>query len=528
MATSLSQYGITWTFDGDYTTGQYANGDYYVVAPSGLTITEISPASTISGGRTINGSMVNPTAGTTAQQGFDSASVYTTYNSSLNVARPGGSDLSAGNPLVLSAGSSLVSSISNATAGTRPQLTDAAVLTVVASAPAANSFRPPYCGSDKSGTWNKSDLDYSTLRSLATVTGTPSLATVEAYFTRPWIEINTEHEGRYIHPSNNQPDYGADMAEQLGSGLLSLHLNYTTGQKETLLVRLAQYGIDLYGAAVSGAYWKANGGHNLGRKSVLLLTAIVLDDAAMLAYADAAQHFIFQEDGQTWYVVEADVGRTLYTGDGRPREEYIEADVGLAEWGEKHNHTPTRDGRNFDAYYRDICSTQFVGHRLAMGLTAGAKAAWNWPAFFEYADRFVPWYDANDGDSGSNVIPAWHRAMWDAYWGLWMVPASPTATATGSSTIDLGWTDASSDETGFKIERSLNGSSGWTQIGTAAADATSYSDTGLSSGTAYYYRVRAYNTYGNSAYSASANDATDAAPTVGAGRYVGSGAAAMF
>jgi len=25
MATSLSQYGITWTFDGDYTTGQYAN-----------------------------------------------------------------------------------------------------------------------------------------------------------------------------------------------------------------------------------------------------------------------------------------------------------------------------------------------------------------------------------------------------------------------------------------------------------------------------------------------------------------------
>ena len=45
-ATSVSQFGITWTFDGDYTVGQYANGDNYVVAPSGLTIVDISPAST--------------------------------------------------------------------------------------------------------------------------------------------------------------------------------------------------------------------------------------------------------------------------------------------------------------------------------------------------------------------------------------------------------------------------------------------------------------------------------------------------
>jgi len=150
------------------------------------------------------------------------------------------------------------------------------------------------------------------------------------------------------------------------------------------------------------------------------------------------------------------------------------------------------------------------------------------PDFFG-ALSWPPFDPDSPGDAAETNLPAGYFYANDEF------PADPplapsglTATATGSSVIDLAWTDNSDDETGFKIERSLNGSTGWTQIGTAAADATSYSDTGLSSGTAYYYRVRAYNTYGNSAYSASANDTTDAAPTVGAGRYVGSGAAAMF
>src|SRR4051812_40150189 len=33
-ASSLTQYGITWTFDKAYTYGSYATGDYWVVGPS--------------------------------------------------------------------------------------------------------------------------------------------------------------------------------------------------------------------------------------------------------------------------------------------------------------------------------------------------------------------------------------------------------------------------------------------------------------------------------------------------------------
>jgi serine protease AprX len=84
-------------------------------------------------------------------------------------------------------------------------------------------------------------------------------------------------------------------------------------------------------------------------------------------------------------------------------------------------------------------------------------------------------------------------------------PAAPsglTATAVSRSQINLGWTDNSSNEDGFKIERCTGSScTNFTQIATVGANVTSYSNTGLSSGTYYRYRVRAYNAAGNSAYS---------------------------
>jgi hypothetical protein len=82
-------------------------------------------------------------------------------------------------------------------------------------------------------------------------------------------------------------------------------------------------------------------------------------------------------------------------------------------------------------------------------------------------------------------------------------PAAPsdlTATATTSTEVSLSWTDTSSDETGFLIERKAAGGA-FMQIATVGAGVTSYSDDGLSTGTTYVYRVRAINSAGNSAYS---------------------------
>jgi fibronectin type 3 domain-containing protein len=86
---------------------------------------------------------------------------------------------------------------------------------------------------------------------------------------------------------------------------------------------------------------------------------------------------------------------------------------------------------------------------------------------------------------------------------LALLPAAPsnlTATAVSTSQVNLSWADNSSNESGFRIERSLTGDA-FAQIGSVGANVTSYADTGLAAGTAYYYRVCAYNASGNSAYS---------------------------
>jgi len=82
-------------------------------------------------------------------------------------------------------------------------------------------------------------------------------------------------------------------------------------------------------------------------------------------------------------------------------------------------------------------------------------------------------------------------------------PAAPTSlTIAGvtTSSVTLSWADNSANETGFKIERSTNGTK-WSQVATVGANVTSYVSSGLKANTAYYFRIRAYNSAGDSAYS---------------------------
>jgi PKD repeat protein len=85
------------------------------------------------------------------------------------------------------------------------------------------------------------------------------------------------------------------------------------------------------------------------------------------------------------------------------------------------------------------------------------------------------------------------------------LPAAPTnlvATAVSRTQINLTWTDNANNEDGFYIERCKGATcTNFTRIATVGANATSYSNTGLSKNTTYRYRVLAYNSAGNSGYS---------------------------
>ena len=97
------------------------------------------------------------------------------------------------------------------------------------------------------------------------------------------------------------------------------------------------------------------------------------------------------------------------------------------------------------------------------------------------------------------------------------VPASASASASGTSAINLSWS-ASTDNVGvagYKIERCAGSScSNFSQIATTTS--TSYSSTGLSEATTYRFRIRAYDAAGNdSGYSNIASATTDSAPPTG-------------
>jgi len=98
-------------------------------------------------------------------------------------------------------------------------------------------------------------------------------------------------------------------------------------------------------------------------------------------------------------------------------------------------------------------------------------------------------------------------------------PTSLTATAAGSSQINLSWT-ASTDNvgvTGYKVEQCQGAScSNFAQIAATTGTGTTYQATGLTAATSYSYRVRATDAAGNlSGYSNTASATTSAAPPPG-------------
>ncbi|MCD6398087.1 MAG: fibronectin type III domain-containing protein [Spirochaetaceae bacterium] len=99
-------------------------------------------------------------------------------------------------------------------------------------------------------------------------------------------------------------------------------------------------------------------------------------------------------------------------------------------------------------------------------------------------------------------------------------PSGLSATTASSNEIDLSWTDNSSDETGFKIERKTGSGGTYSEIATVSADITSYSNIELTASTTYYYHVRVYSSSGDSNYSSETNAATSAASGGGGGCFI--------
>lgn len=189
---------------------------------------------------------------------------------------------------------------------------------------------------------------------------------------------------------------------------------------------------------------------------------------------------------------------------------------------------------DFQESITDLAATTIDSDTIQLSGTAPFTGAY----WFQYSADNLIWIDyfiggtpVNEGaftvdiDGLSAGTLYYFRAFADGYD---LASNIPTATTSGASvpaapanfvvsylsntSLSLAWSDQSSDEDNFRIERSPNGTTGWTLVSTPAANATSDTDTGLTVDTTYYYRLRSENATGNSAW-VEANGTTTAPST---------------
>jgi hypothetical protein len=407
---SVSQYGITWTFDKAYTVGQFANGDWWVVGP--VVITGITPA--FDGTR--HGWEVNPSSRT--NQGFDSRTAGG-FNASLV----------PGLPYTAAPGKSIVKALSLTNLGddgwdTRLCLKTAAVLTVLAAVPPDNGatvFRPPYFGTNKP-LYSTLGLHTELLPSLAPVANTPGLATMTAKFQRVQIDHQTDWSGGYLHPVENMETYGAAMASTSADAALRLMLNDPLSAKKPLLINYIQLGIDLYAMQKGGVFWLASGGTSVGRKLPIAFAAVLLDNQAMkdaVYNAAPAANKTFDED---WSIRAGQGGRGLFgqMGWGSSEQTYWNAVYsGSSTNGEPDPYGYIDGGSYAGAGYVGVVAQPYKGQAIVMHLMPQLKTVWNNQAFIDFVDRWVTvgvWaqpdpcapYDGNQSNYGVTFGPDGH------------------------------------------------------------------------------------------------------------------------
>lgn len=124
-----------------------------------------------------------------------------------------------------------------------------------------------------------------------------------------------------------------------------------------------------------------------------------------------------------------------------------------------------------------------------------------------WGEAFVAGFTTNAANNADYVV---FRAN-----GENLAPPYPFSATAQISGVDLAWVDNSADEAGFLLQRHLGACSDpdilWNGDIDLAANATAYSDTGLSQGSIYCYRLRAYR--GNGEFSREVlREATTAVP----------------
>lgn len=414
---SISQYGVTWTFDKEYESGQFATGDYWVVGP--VTVTSVAPTASA----TRNGSCVNPMGG---HQGYDDRGGEFATDEQISY------------PHELQVDESLVSSVSKPE-GVEIQnagnMVSQAVLTVVSAPQPDGTLRPAYAGTYKKY-FNVSQINWSLLPKLPVVGSAGSGTQLLEEADRPrmdhlssWTIQNSCAQENWNNGPGAHACYGREVSAYVSEAALFVLLD--TPQQQELALSMIQHGIDNYGVLKAGGNWAPNGGHHSGRKWPIVFAATMLDDCDMKQVGTDYDDSHFGEDGQTYAGAD---GKALFGWDcGGGQGSYFEN--GCSGSGAKDCRDPAGlvDGC---PDYRNCCTSGYWIGQMLSTLILGAKSVWNHDPYFDYVDRWMTG-DVEDAD-GSD---AFSEEMWNTYRNnLPTTNVSPTCGAGGSGGTGTGGT----------------------------------------------------------------------------------------
>ena len=406
---SVSQYGITWTFEKPSRVGQFINGDFYVVGP--VTVVKIDPAPRYGkevaddeldrrdrekvpvDNRCRNGSMLNAPA--RQEVAWDSGI--------LNYYR---SEHRARLPIAMKGGDSLASSISLRQGekvtypyhpgtvrgeGDNSPVKVVAVLTCVAEALPPDAFRPSYSGHDPTIHLAR-DLRRELLPHFDRPREAPDAVKWADLLQRPWCDSGFFS---FDVPQQSMANYSQANAQILANAALLACCEPKGPTQERLLINVVQVGIDYFGLIRQGhPGWACHGGHGSGRKFPIVFAGAMLGDEAMANINKSFPKAAFGEDEQTAYGDCWTGAKVVFTGHSG-----IDAVTGIGRdfvragnpWGPYEHLPPSQwvpEEFRSDAYRRANTSTCWVAQALVLRAMKLEKA-WNHDAFFDYVDRWM-------------------------------------------------------------------------------------------------------------------------------------------
>ena len=395
LQSSVTQYGITWTFDAAYPVGQFVTGDWWVVGP--VTVVSVDPAP--ADGR--NGSMLDPVN----EQDYDSRAGEHAAGKRVTF------------PVALAGTHSLVSAISQPEEPECDQGADGwftydgdcqrgpihtqAILTVVDAPQPADAFRPPYAGASKP-IHRANDLCWGALPKLAPPPALPDAADLLRHVERPWIDHLNSWTMQHGCATHNMFCYGREVGNIVAT--LATYVLIDTPEQQELARRLVQLGIDNYGVIAAGGGWGSDGGHFNGRKFPIVFAGALLGDPAMTSPGTD----IGNEDSMTYLGADGTAlwGRdcdSCYFPNGCQNS-------GDCNSGAKDCRDPAQLVDACEDYRNCCTSVTWVGEALAVH-AMGLASAWGHDAFLGYVDRWV----AGEVDGGGEASNALVSTMWGMY-----------------------------------------------------------------------------------------------------------------